>query len=88
MLPIVAFSVYPPFFLNPFPTPLYPMPAASGSLANITATAAEITALDNATNVIRLFFESCGIDVLTADEFSEYDKVDNERWCIGICGWT
>ncbi len=60
------------------------MPSASGNLANITATPAEATALDNATNVIRLFFESRGIDVLTADEFSEYDKVDNER--VGFVG--
>lgn len=51
-----------------------------GNLANISATPEEIKALDSAATVIEKFFESRGIDVLTAAEFSEYDKVDKERY--------
>lgn len=57
-----------------------PMGALQGNLANIEPTPEQIAALDGAFTTIAEIFTQWGIEVMTAEEFSDFDKVDEERY--------
>lgn len=56
------------------------MGSTEGNLANFELTAADVQALDDAIKVIEDVFQKIGASVLTAEEYSDYDVVDRERY--------